>query len=216
MKLRKNPLSDRWDEALTQAAVQSARRRRRQSEEWHIHISPARHFRCFRIVRPAALPRAAGAHGLHPVLEFLPGYRTAGRTLARQPRAQRAAARLDGARDERKMMLYNEHIAPHHGGGKNPWYAPWRRTTAPGGQPRAAPPRADSLLRLRRWRATDLCADGGARPRAGEVRKAIEMMTPAEGVLTERFDIRSGSLGVRIRRDGGHEAWRPSATAPSC
>ncbi len=156
MKLRKNPLSDRWDEALRKRRL-SLRRRRRQ-REWHIHISPAAGiFAAF--VSFALL--------LFLVLLVLTAYTpcsnscpaTARRAERSRDNLVRNVLRLDSMERAMngKMMLYNEHTSPSSWEGKNyVWYAPWRRTTAPAWILRNFRGALARRLRCcaRRWRAT--------------------------------------------------------------
>lgn len=199
MKLRKS-LSDRWDEALRKRRL-SLRDAADGSEEWHIHISPAGIFAAFVSFALLLFLVLLVLTAYTTVLEFLPGYRT--QAERSRDNLVRNVLRLDSMeRAMNEMMLYNEHIALIMEG-KNPVV----RTVEAHDSTRvdkslAAPSRADSLLRSQMEGDGPYALTGRPATRR-EVRKAIEMMTPAEGILTERFDIRSGSLGVRIAATEG-------------
>lgn len=191
-----NTLSHWWHEFFRKRRI-SLRHATDGREEWHVHLSPAGFV--------AALVASAlfffvvilTLTAYTPLLELLPGYRTEG---ARTREALiRDIARIDSMeRVMEDMMTYNEHITLIMEG-----RTPVVPVPVPSEDDRldktlVPPSREDSLLRARVERAllADSLAGGPAARRS--VRETIEMLAPAEGALTARFDIGAGRLGVRI------------------
>lgn len=197
MKFRKSPTAW-WNEALRKRRL-SLRNVSDGSEEWHIHLSPAGIFAAFVSFALVLFILVLALTAYTPVLEFLPGYRT---------EAERSreglvhdVLRLDSMeRVMNDMMTYNEHIALIMEG-KTPVV---RTVEAPDSgrldKTLAAPSRGDSLLRAQMEGDGPYSLSGRTRR---QLREAIEMATPVEGILTDRFDIKQGRLGVRIAASPG-------------
>ena len=164
------------------------------SEEWHMHISPASIFAAFLSFVLLLFILILSLVAYTPVLEFLPGYRTeAGRS--RESLVQNII-RLDSMeRMMNDMLTYNQNIALIMEG-----KTPVVRTLASSDSTRTAkvlvmPSGEDSLLRAQMEGDGQYAVAGRSR-RA--VREAIELAKPVEGIITDRFDIKNGNFGVRI------------------
>lgn len=167
------------------------------SEEWHIHISPASIFAGLVAFLLLLFILTLSLVAYTSVLEFLPGYRT-GADRSRESLIQNII-RLDSMeRMMNDMMTYNENIALIMEGN-----TPVVRMLASSDSSRISkvlvvPSREDSLLRIQ------MEGDGtySVTNRTGEsrkrVREAIELAKPVDGIITEHFDIKQGNLGVKI------------------
>lgn len=192
MKFLKS-LSTWWREAFRKRRL-SLRNAIDGAEEWHIHLSPAGVFAAFVSSVLLLFIILLILVAYTPVLEFLPGYRTeAART---RESLVRDVMRLDSMeRRMNDMMIYNENIALIMEG-----KTPVVRTPIPSDSARldktlVRPSREDSLLRLRIEQARD-----EGKP-VGQVVRG--MVTPVEGILTDRFNIEEGRMGVRIAVQAG-------------
>lgn len=167
------------------------------SEEWHMHISPASIFAAFVAFSLILFILILSLMAYTPVLEFLPGYRTdANRS---RENLMQNIIRLDSMeRMMNDMMTYNDNIALILEG-----KTPVMRTLASADSTRITkmlvmPTHEDSLLRAQMEGDGEYAISGHAAASRRSVREAIEMVTPAEGIITEHFDIREGRFGVRI------------------
>lgn len=167
------------------------------SEEWHMHIAPANIVAALVAFVLLLFILTLSLVAYTPVLEFLPGYRTEA-DKSRESLIQNIL-RLDSMeRMMNDMMTYNNNIALIMEG-----KTPVARTYAGSDSARITkvlvmPSVEDSLLRaqMEGEGQYSLAARESATRRA--VREAIELVTPIEGMITERFDIKQGRLGVRI------------------
>ena len=168
------------------------------SEEWHIHLSPASIFAGLVAFVLLLFILTLSLVAYTPVLEFLPGYRTEA-DRSRESLLQNII-RLDSMeRMMNDMMTYNQNIALIMEG-----KTPVARTLATSDSTRISkmlvmPSREDSLLRAQMEGDGPYAIAGrteeGSRRR---VREAIELVTPVEGIITDRFDIKQGNFGVKI------------------
>lgn len=166
------------------------------SEEWHIHLSPASIFAGLLAFVLVLFILILTLVAYTPVLEFLPGYRTEADRSRRN--LVQNIIRLDSMeRVMNDMMTYNENIALIMEG-----HAPVARVTPRSDSTRGVkilvmPSHEDSLLRAQMEGEGPYSITGTGASRR-QVREAIELVTPVEGIITERFDIREGRFGVRI------------------
>lgn len=192
MKIQKT-LSTWWREAFRKRRL-SLRNAIDGAEEWHIHLSPAGVFAAFVSFALLLFIVLLLLVAYTPVLEFLPGYRTEATRMRES--LVRDVMRLDSMeRRMNDMMLYNENIALIMEG-----KTPVVRTPIPSDSARldktlVAPSREDSLLRQRIERARNEGQPVG--------RVVGGLVTPVEGILTERFNIEEGRLGVRVAVQAG-------------
>ncbi len=167
------------------------------SEEWHMHISPASlcagaiAFLLLLFIITLSLVAYT------PVLEFLPGYRTEA-DRSRESLIQNII-RLDSMeRIMNDMMTYNENIALIMEG-----RTPVSRVLAPSDSARISkrivlPSREDSLLRTQMEGDGEYALSGQNAGSRRQVREAIELASPVEGIITEHFDLKQGCYGVKI------------------
>ncbi|MEG0789446.1 MAG: M23 family metallopeptidase [Alistipes sp.] len=167
-----------------------------RSEEWHIHLSPANIFAAFVSFVLMLFILILSLVAYTPVLEFLPGYRTE----ANRSRDMliHNVIRLDSMeRVMNVMMTYNNNIALIMEG-KTPVVRSLSGIdSVRSDKALVVPSREDSLLRAQ--------LEGGGAYGLGHtntsrraVRESIEMVTPIEGIITDRFDIKQGRYGVRL------------------
>lgn len=167
------------------------------SEEWHIHLSPASLFAGLVALVLLLFILVFSLMAYTSVQEFLPGYRTEA-DRSRESLVQNII-RLDSMeRMMNDMMTYNEHIALIMEGS-----TPVARTLAVSDSTRTnkvlvMPSREDSLLRRQMQGDGPYSIAGQEGSSRRQVREAIELVTPVEGIITDRFDIREGRFGVRI------------------
>ncbi len=173
------------------------------SEEWHMHLSPASIFAGLVAFVLMLFIITLSLVAYTPVLEILPGYRTEA-DRSRESLVQNII-RLDSMeRMMNDMMTYNENIALIMDG-KTPVV---RELSSSSDSTRMSkmlvmPSAEDSLLRAQ------MEGDGiyGLSAREGaskkQVREAIQLVTPVEGIITERFDIKAGRFGVRVAAAAG-------------
>lgn len=172
------------------------------SEEWHMHLSPASILAAAVAFFLTLFILLLTLMAYTPVVEFLPGYRTEA-DRSRESLVQNIL-RLDSMeRMMNDMMTYNENIALVMEG-----RTPVARTLSGGDSTRTSkmlvmPSREDSLLRAQMEGDGEYALSGRAGGSRRQVREAMELVTPAEGIITERFDIGEGRFGVRIAAAAG-------------
>lgn len=173
------------------------------SEEWHIHLSPASIFAGLTAFALLLFILILTLMAYTPVLELLPGYRTEADRMRES--LVHNIIRLDSMeRMMNDMMTYNENIALVLEG-----RTPVVRSFIGSDSIRTdntvvLPSREDSLLRV------EMEGDGPYSLSAGktsgsrrEVREAMELVTPVEGIIAEHFDIGQRRFGVRIAAASG-------------
>ena len=167
------------------------------SEEWHMHLSPANIFAAFLSFVLLLFILVLSLVAYSPILEFLPGYRTEA-DRSRESLVQNII-RLDSMeRMMNDMLTYNQHIALIMEG-----KTPVARTLATSDSTRTSkvlvmPSPEDSLLRAQMEGDGPYAIAGRSGGSRRSVREAIELAKPVEGIITDRFDIRNGNFGVRI------------------
>ena len=167
------------------------------SEEWHMHLSPASIFAAFVSFALLLFILILTLVAYSPVLEFLPGYRTEA-DRSRESLVQNII-RLDSMeRMMNDMLTYNQNIALIMEG-----KTPVARVLANSDSTRATkvlvmPSPEDSVLRAQREGDGEYAVTGRSGGSRRSVREAIELATSVEGIITDRFDIRNGNFGIRI------------------
>ena len=167
------------------------------SEEWHMHLSPASIFAAFVSFALLLFILILTLVAYSPVLEFLPGYRTEA-DRSRESLVQNII-RLDSMeRMMNDMLTYNQNIALIMEG-----RTPVARVLAYSDSTRATkvlvmPSPEDSVLRAQMEGDGEYAVTGRSGGSRRSVREAIELATPVEGIITDRFDIRNGNFGIRI------------------
>ena len=167
------------------------------SEEWHMHLSPASIFAAFVSFALLLFILILTLVAYSPVLEFLPGYRTEA-DRSRESLVQNII-RLDSMeRMMNDMLTYNQNIALIMEG-----KTPVARGLANSDSTRATkvlvmPSPEDSVLRAQMEGDGEYAVTGRSGGSRRSVREAIELATPVEGIITDRFDIRNGNFGIRI------------------
>ena len=172
------------------------------SEEWHIHLSPAGIFAGLTAFALLLFVLILTLMAYTPVLELLPGYRTESDRM-RESLVQNII-RLDSMeRMMNDMMTYNEHIALVLEG-----RTPAARSFIESDSVRTdnasvLPSREDSLLRaeMEGNGPYSLTSNGGGSRR--EVREAMQLVTPIEGIIAEGYDIGQNRFGVRVAAAAG-------------
>lgn len=165
-------------------------------EEWHIHLSPASIFAGLVSFVLLLFIILLSLVAYTPVLEFMPGYRTeAGR--ARETLVQNII-RIDSMeRMLTDMMTYNENIALILEG-----KTPVVRTFASSDSLRMSKvlvmrSAEDSLLRAQ-MESDGPYSLGGINSSRGRIRRTMELASPIDGIITDRFDLKEGNFGLRI------------------
>lgn len=167
------------------------------SEEWHIHLSPASVFAGLVAFVLLLFILTLSLVAYSPVLEFLPGYRTEA-DKSRESLIQNII-RLDSMeRMMNDMMTYNENIAMILEGN-----TPVARSLPASDSTRASkvlvmPSAEDSLLRAQMEGDGPYSLAGNAGASRRQIRESIELMKPVEGIITEHFDIGQSRFGVKI------------------
>lgn len=167
------------------------------TEEWHMHLSPASIFAGLVAFVLLLFILTLSLVAYTPVLEFLPGYRTEA-DRSRESLVQNII-RLDSMeRMMNDMLTYNENIALIMEG-----RTPVARVLASSDSSRISkvlvmPSREDSLLRAQMEGDSEYALSGQGGGSRRKVREAIELVTPVEGIITDRFDIKQGNFGVKI------------------
>ena len=166
------------------------------SEEWHMHLSPASILAGLVAFMLMLFILTLSLVAYSPILEFLPGYRTEA-DRSRESLVQNII-RLDSMeRMMNDMLTYNHNIALIMEG-KTPVVASRTQSDSLRIDKRLVAPNAeDSVLRAQMEGdgAYSLERSVNARP---PMREAIEMATPVEGIITERFDLKQGRFGISI------------------
>ena len=167
------------------------------TEEWHIHLSPASLLAGLVAFVLLLFVIVLSLVAYSPVLEFLPGYRTEA-DRSRESLVQNII-RLDSMeRVMNDMMTYNENISLILEG-----KTPVVRTIAATDSTRRSkvlvmPSAEDSVLRAQ-MEGDGPYALSGHDPNPGRrIREAVELVTPVDGIITDRFDIKEGRFGVRV------------------
>ena len=167
------------------------------SEEWHIHLSPASAFAATVAFVLLLFILTLSLVAYSPVLEMLPGYRTAA-DHSRESLAHNIM-RLDSMeRMISDMMTYNENISLILEG-----RTPVVRTIDPSRDSLHAtkvlvvPSAEDSLLRAQMEGDGPYALSGRTDTRRS-VREALDLTRPIEGIVTDRFDLGAGRFGIRI------------------
>ena len=168
-----------------------------RSEEWHTHLSPAGMVAASVSILLLLFIIILTLVAYTPVLELLPGYRTEA-NRSHESLVQNII-RLDSMeRVMNDMITYNRNIAMIMAG-----KSPVARTIVHSDSTRTSrilvmPSVEDSLLRAQMDGEGPyaLAGDGSSSRRA--IREAIELVSPVEGLVTERFNIEEGRFGVRI------------------
>lgn len=179
------------------------------SEEWHIHLSPAGILAGSVALMLTLFILLLSLVAYSPVLEFLPGYRTEA-DRSRESIVQNII-RLDSLeRMMADMLSYNENIALILDG-KSPVT---RSATASdsirmSGKKSVAPSAEDSLLRAQMEGKGPYALARENNGKKGPRSMGIDLTPPADGIITERFDIAADRFGVRIAAAAGN---RISAT----
>ena len=172
------------------------------SEEWHMHLSPASIFAAFVSFALLLFILILTLVAYSPVLEFLPGYRTEA-DRSRESLVQNII-RLDSMeRMMNDMMTYNRNIALIMEG-----RTPVARTLAASDSSRISkvlvmPSPEDSLLRAQMEGDGEYAIAPRSEGSRRKIREAIELATPVEGIITGRFDIKQGNFGVKIAAAAG-------------
>ena len=167
------------------------------SEEWHMHLSPASIFAAFVSFALLLFILILTLVAYSPVLEFLPGYRTEA-DRSRESLVQNII-RLDSMeRMMNDMLTSTQNIALIMEG-----KTPVARVLANSDSTRATkvlvmPSPEDSVLRAQMEGDGEYAVTGRSGGSRRSVREAIELATPVEGIITDRFDIRNGNFGIRI------------------
>ncbi len=202
----------KWIENIKRWWRQMFRRRRfnmlnatDNSEEWHIHISPASILSALLAFVLLMFIIILSLVAYSPVLELLPGYRTEA-DRSRESLMQNIIRVDSMERLISDMMTYNENITLVMEG-----HTPVVRMLANADSSKLSkvlvlPSREDSLLRaeMEGDGIYSLSRQEGAPTH--RLREAIELTKPADGIITERFNIREGRMGVRIAPSGEHVA----------
>ena len=173
------------------------------SEEWHIHLSPASIFAGLVSFVLLLFILVLSLVAYTPVMEFFPGYRT--EVMRSHDNLVQSIIRIDSIeRVVNDMMTYNENIGLIMDG-----KTPVVRTVVSTDSARMTkvlvmPSAEDSLLRAQMEGSGPYSlAHGGKTASRRQIREAMELVTPVDGILTGRFNIREGSFGVRIAAAAG-------------
>lgn len=167
------------------------------SEEWHLHLSPASIIAGLVSFVLLLFILILSLVAYTPVLEFLPGYRTEA-DRSRENLVQNII-RLDSMeRMMNQMMTYNQNIALIMEG-----KTPVMRTVASSDSSRLSkvlvmPSHEDSLLRAQMEGDGPYSLSASRNESRRALRESMELLAPVEGILTEKFDVADGRLGVGI------------------
>lgn len=188
-------IADRWRSFFRKRRL-SMRNATDNQEEWHTHISPAGIFAAFVAFVLLIFVLVLTFVAYSPVLELLPSYRS--EADKSRENIIRNIMRLDSMeRMMNDMLTYNHNIALIMEG-KTPVVASRTQSDSLRIDKRLVAPNAeDSVLRAQMEGdgAYSLERSVNARP---PMREAIEMATPVEGIITERFDLKQGRFGISI------------------
>ena len=167
------------------------------SEEWHLHLSPASIIAGLVSFVLLLFILILSLVAYTPVLEFLPGYRTEA-DRSRENLVQNII-RLDSMeRMMNQMMTYNQNIALIMEG-----KTPVMRAIASSDSSRLSkvlvmPSHEDSLLRAQMEGDGPYSLSASRNESRRALRESMELLAPVEGILTEKFDVADGRLGVGI------------------
>ena len=167
------------------------------SEEWHLHLSPASIFAALVAFVPLLFILILSLVAYSPVLEFLPGYRTEA-DRSRESLVQNII-RLDSMeRVMNQMMTYNQNIALIMEG-----KTPVMRTITSSDSSRLSkvlvmPSHEDSLLRAQMEGDGPYSLSASQKASRRALRESMELLAPIEGIITQSFDVAQGRLGVGI------------------
>lgn len=165
------------------------------TEEWYTHISRAGLVTAFLAFTLLLFIIELSIIAYTPVLNLLPGYRI--EAARSREMLLKNIVRLDSMeRMMNDMMTYNNNIALIMDG-KTPVVRILGNTdSVRSDKTLVAPNREDSLLRAQ------MEGDGpyglNQTGDAKAVRKTIDMISPIEGIILERFDIKRENFGIRI------------------
>lgn len=167
------------------------------SEEWHIHFSPASILAGLISFVLLLFILVLSLVAYSPVLEFLPGYRTQA-VRSRESLVQNIL-RIDSMeRMLNYMMTYNENIAMILDG-KTPVVRTFVSTDSlRTSKVLVMPSAADSALRIQMRGDGPYSLAGGINPARRQTQRPIELVTPIDGIITDRYDVKAGRLGVMI------------------
>lgn len=170
------------------------------SEEWHIHLSPASILAGLTAFALLCFVLVLSLMAYTPVLEFLPGYRTEADRM-RESLVQNII-RLDSMeRMMNDMMTYNENIALVLEGRTPASRSYLGSDSLRTDRKPVLPSHADSLLRAEMEGDGPYSLSGNGSRR--EIRQAMELVTPVEGIVAEHFDIGENRFGVRVAAAAG-------------
>ena len=172
------------------------------SEEWHMHLSPASIFAAFVSFALLLFILILTLVAYSPVLEFLPGYRTEA-DRSRESLVQNII-RLDSMeRMMNDMLTYNQNIALIMEGKTPVVRNVGGLDSIKADKTLVMPSREDSLLRIQ------MEGEGpyglGKSPSRKTLREAMAMTAPVEGIITEKFDTKLGQYGIRIAAAPGSQ-----------
>ena len=168
------------------------------SEEWHIHLSPASIFAGLTAFCLLLFLLILTLIAYTPVLEFLPGYRTEADRM--RENIVQNLIRLDSMeRMMNDMQTYNENIALVMEGRMPVVRSFINSDSVRTNNVLVFPSREDSLLRMSMegtgpYSLTSGQMSGSRR----DVREAMALVTPVEGIVAEHFDIGQNRFGVRV------------------
>ena len=172
------------------------------SEEWHMHLSPASIFAAFLSFVLLLFILVLSLVAYSPILEFLPGYRTEA-DRSRESLVQNII-RLDSMeRMMNDMLTYNQNIALIMEGKTPVVRNVGGLDSIKADKTLVMPSREDSLLRIQ------MEGEGpyglGKSPSRKTLREAMAMTAPVEGIITEKFDTKLGQYGIRIAAAPGSQ-----------
>lgn len=167
------------------------------SEEWHIHLSPASILAGLVSFVLLLFILVLSLVAYSPVLEFLPGYRT--QAVRERESLVQNIIRIDSMeRVLNDMMTYNENISMILDG-KTPVVRTFVSTDSlRTSKVLVMPSAADSALRIQMEGDGPYSLAGGVNTSRRQTRRSIELVTPIDGIITDRYDIKAGRLGVMV------------------
>mgnify|MGYP002747743509 CR=1 FL=1 len=170
------------------------------SEEWHMHLSPASIFAAFVSFALLLFILILTLVAYSPVLEFLPGYEA---NRSREMLLQNIM-RLDSIeRQMTQMRTYSDNIALIMEGKTPVVRNVGGLDSIKADKTLVMPSREDSLLRIQ------MEGEGpyglGKSPSRKTLREAMAMTAPVEGIITEKFDTKLGQYGIRIAAAPGSQ-----------
>ncbi|WP_295936639.1 M23 family metallopeptidase [uncultured Alistipes sp.] len=167
------------------------------TEEWHMHISPASLFAALVSFVLLMFIVVLSLVAYSPVLEFLPGYRT---EIDRSRESLvHNIIRLDSMeRMMNDMLTYNQNISLIMEG-----KTPVARMFTSSDSTRSTkvlvmPSHEDSILRSQMEGDGEYALSGRSGTSRRSVREAIQLVTPAQGIITDRFDIKNGNYNISM------------------